>query len=114
MDIQAWLLRGDGTAISQIEKVNVKGNGIVFSFTPVPAKELAGVVVSVNGTLYVREDQGDVSALKEAIMFARQVLIGVMALAGRPAVPLRAPSRAGGTPSEPCWLVRRCRMRSRR
>jgi hypothetical protein len=55
MDIQAWLLRGDGTAISQVEKRNVKTNGIVFTFAPVPAKELAGVVVSVNGKLFVRE-----------------------------------------------------------
>jgi len=55
MDIQAWLLRGDGTAISQIERRDVKVNGIVFTFAPVPAKELAGVVVSVNGTLFVRE-----------------------------------------------------------
>ena len=61
--IQAWLLRADGTALVQRDKpvrrsVNdpgVHSDSIDFTFTPVPLNELAGVVVSVNGKLYVRQ-----------------------------------------------------------
>jgi len=63
--IQAWLLRADGTSVSQMPKsfhgfplseatTDYYPDAVSFDFVPVPAKDLAGVVVSVNGTLYVR------------------------------------------------------------
>jgi hypothetical protein len=61
--IQVWLLRSDGKVVAQREKPVsvVVGNagssqGIMQAhFDPVPPQELAGVVVSVDGKLYVRE-----------------------------------------------------------
>jgi hypothetical protein len=58
---QAWLLRRDGTTVAQF--ANTKESplggwntfGMRFAFQPVPANELAGVVVNVKGMLYVRE-----------------------------------------------------------
>jgi hypothetical protein len=62
--IQAWLLNADGTAVATMPKSfhDRPTEGFVipdliyfFDFVSVPAKELAGVVVSVNGKLYARE-----------------------------------------------------------
>lgn len=61
--IQAWLLRADGTGVAAMPKSfhdrpttgDVYPDVVFFDFVSVPAKELAGVVVSVNGKLYVRE-----------------------------------------------------------
>lgn len=61
MTIQVWLLSTDGRAPAQKAKpINVQFAGslsdsMIFSFDRVPPRELAGVVVSVNGKLYVRE-----------------------------------------------------------
>jgi hypothetical protein len=63
MAIRVWLLREDGTAVAQAWKpesvslitVDLITDQMSFGFAPVPAKELAGVVVSVNGKLFVRE-----------------------------------------------------------
>jgi hypothetical protein len=61
---QVWLLRKDGTAVGMnlIQPMNAMWSGdipfpygMVFTFEAVPPQELAGVVVSVNGKLYVRE-----------------------------------------------------------
>jgi hypothetical protein len=60
---QAWLLRKDGTTVAQFDNDNPMGSpmhiwltfGLRFAFHPVPASELAGVVVNVKGKLYVRE-----------------------------------------------------------
>jgi hypothetical protein len=55
---QAWLLRKDGTTVP---KFDLGWWDIPFAtrfaFQPVPASELAGVVVSAKGKLYVREIQ---------------------------------------------------------
>jgi hypothetical protein len=62
--VQAWLLRADGTAVPAIPKLDAPDRPmtgdigpdiIFFAFVTVPANELAGVVVSVNGRLLVRE-----------------------------------------------------------
>ena len=64
--IQTWLLRADGTSLVQMPKsfhgfplseatTDYYPDAVSFDFVPVPAKELAGVVVSVNGKLYMRE-----------------------------------------------------------
>jgi hypothetical protein len=64
--IQTWLLRGDGTSVAQMPKsfhgfplseatTDFYPDAVSFDFVTVPPKELAGVVVSVNGTLLVRE-----------------------------------------------------------
>jgi hypothetical protein len=53
----------DGSVLRQTEAVpvvdvgkdQVSTDGMVFRFTTVPLQELAGVVVSENGRLYVRE-----------------------------------------------------------
>jgi hypothetical protein len=63
MTIQVWLLRADGTTVTQKETFPCYDcfesipptDYRRFTFAPVPAKELAGVVVSVSGKLYVRE-----------------------------------------------------------
>jgi hypothetical protein len=63
MTIQVWLLRADGTSLTQRDKPSrmsaanpwEHSDTIEFAFVPTPPEELAGVVVSVNGTLYVRE-----------------------------------------------------------
>jgi hypothetical protein len=63
MTLQVWLLRTDGTTLAQVRKpINVRGFApglstaeILFAFPSVPPQELAGVVMSVNGKLYVRE-----------------------------------------------------------
>jgi hypothetical protein len=64
MTIQVWPLRADGTTVTQQETLPCGGDcshGVPsvdsrrFTFAPVPAKELVGVVVSENGGLYVRE-----------------------------------------------------------
>jgi hypothetical protein len=64
---QVWLLRKDGTTVGDLSKPiemidnsSVRDFGVVthwirFTFQLVPPQELAGVVVSVNGKLYVRE-----------------------------------------------------------
>jgi hypothetical protein len=60
---QVWLLRKDGTAVgSLIQPMDAMWSadipfphGMVFTFQTVPPQELAGVVVSVNGKLFVRE-----------------------------------------------------------
>jgi hypothetical protein len=62
--IQTWLLRADGTAVLAMPKSfhdrPMRGDTdsdiiIFFDFVSVPPQDLAGVVVSVNGKLYVRE-----------------------------------------------------------
>lgn len=63
MAIQLWLLRTDGTAVPQHGKpgfVGLSNMGEVTDmmsllFEDAPTKDLAGVVVSVNGKFYVRE-----------------------------------------------------------
>jgi hypothetical protein len=64
MTIQVWLLRADGTTVTQQETLPCGGDcfhGIPsvdsrrFRFALVPTRELAGVVVSENGKLLVRE-----------------------------------------------------------
>jgi hypothetical protein len=62
MMLQVWLLRADGTALSQRWGVGVGGGGggcrvdsMSFSFEHVPPKELAGLVVSADRKLFVRE-----------------------------------------------------------
>ena len=63
MTLQAWLLRADGTALAQRSnpsRASAGGSGckpdlMIFSFEHVPPKDLAGVVVSVDGKLFVRE-----------------------------------------------------------
>lgn len=64
MTIQVWLLRADGTTVTQQETLPCAGDcsyslpstdGRRFTFAPVPPNELAGVVISENGKLYVRE-----------------------------------------------------------
>ena len=65
--IQAWLLRADGTAVAMMPKSfhdrpmtgDIYPDVVFFDFVQVPAKELAGVVVSVNGKLFVREIKAD-------------------------------------------------------
>jgi hypothetical protein len=60
---QVWLLRRDGTAVGNlIQPMNAMRSGdspipygVLFTFQPVPPQDLAGVVVSVSGKLYVRE-----------------------------------------------------------
>jgi hypothetical protein len=61
MTIQVWLLSTDGRALAQKAKpINVQYAGslfdsMIFSFEHVPTNELAGIVLGVNGKLYVRE-----------------------------------------------------------
>jgi hypothetical protein len=63
MAIQTWLLCRDGTVVAQGSKpefvslITVDGitDEMSFGFVPVSPNELAGVVVSVNGKMYVRE-----------------------------------------------------------
>jgi hypothetical protein len=72
VNTQVWLLRADGTALAQtgrqLSVMTADGaappgvmqrlpgtDRMEFWFAPVPAKELAGVVVSENGRLFVRE-----------------------------------------------------------
>ena len=62
MTIQVWLLRADGTTVAQGKCSGCDSftstppvDHRQFTFAPVPAKELAGVVVSLNGKLFVRE-----------------------------------------------------------
>jgi hypothetical protein len=63
MNIQVWLLRADGTTVARRETLPCYDcfEGIPptdsrrFTFAPVPAKDLVGVVVSENGKLIVRE-----------------------------------------------------------
>ena len=61
---QVWLLRRDGTAQPRLGEAPVKagvGSGgfvqeiMSFGFAPSAAQDLAGVVASVNGQLFVRE-----------------------------------------------------------
>jgi hypothetical protein len=64
MRIQVWLLRTDGTALAQSQAPVSIGsatgvNTMRFTFAPVPAKEVAGVVVSEDGTLFVRAIKGN-------------------------------------------------------
>jgi hypothetical protein len=70
MTIQVWLLGSDGKVVAQREKPVsvVVGNagssqGIMqVRFDPVPPQGLAGVVISVNGKLYVREIKANSAA----------------------------------------------------
>src|SRR5580693_1570431 len=62
MATQVWLLRADGTSVAQRPKMPCVGDraGVVtdtacFSFDDAPRQDVAGVVVSVDGKLYVRE-----------------------------------------------------------
>lgn len=64
LDLQVWLLKSDGTSISQLKKPSEVSIGsifdystdfIIYEFQKVPVNELAGVVVSLNGKLYCRE-----------------------------------------------------------
>jgi hypothetical protein len=60
MKILVWLLRSDGTTVTQHEKPVVVGIGnagdhteiMTFTYTPASAAELAGVVVRVDGKLF--------------------------------------------------------------
>jgi len=60
---QVWLLRNDGTVVGNLSQpvtaMHAVGGyntlEVVYAFQPFPPQELAGVVVSVNGKLYVRE-----------------------------------------------------------
>ena len=60
---QAWLLRADGTAISQSQQPAVIGisnagwsnDYLIFSFQKKSTNEVAGIVVSVSGKLYCCE-----------------------------------------------------------
>jgi hypothetical protein len=64
---QVWLLRKDGTTVGDLSKpiemidnssvrdFGVVTYGMLFTFQAVPPQDLAGVVVSVNGKLLVRE-----------------------------------------------------------
>jgi hypothetical protein len=60
---QVWLLRKDGTAVGNLFQPMAAmwsddypvPFGMLFTFQAVPPQDLAGVVVSVNGKLYVRE-----------------------------------------------------------
>jgi hypothetical protein len=59
---QVWLLRKDGTAVGNLFQPGAAmwpGDfpipfGLLFTFQVVPPQELAGVVVSLSGKLYVR------------------------------------------------------------
>ncbi len=60
-NVQAWLLKNDGTAVPQLERPSVISIGgvadysndyLFFDFSKVPASELAGVVVNKNGKFY--------------------------------------------------------------
>jgi hypothetical protein len=61
--IQAWLLRADGTVVAMMPKSfhdrpttgDIYPDVVFFDFVQIPAKDLVGVVVSVNGKLFVRE-----------------------------------------------------------
>jgi hypothetical protein len=67
---QVWLLRKDGTTVGELrqpietmDRASVRDFGLVtygmlFTFQPVPSQDLTGVVVSLNGKLYVREIKG--------------------------------------------------------
>ena len=67
LSLQVWLLRNDGTALSSIGKTildrgwqqtfSFSGkheymDSILYCFTKVPVKDLAGVVIRANGKLY--------------------------------------------------------------
>jgi|SRR5579864_689549 len=75
LTIQTWLLRVDGTAVAAMPKSfhdrpmtgDIDPDVVFFDFVPVPPQELAGVVVSVNGKLYVREIGSSVPAILHAI-----------------------------------------------
>jgi hypothetical protein len=62
-DIQVWLLRSDGTAVTQAYRPGHAGAAnagsvtdmMTFTFNRVPSTELAAVVVSVNGNPYIRK-----------------------------------------------------------
>jgi len=63
MAIQVWLLRADGTSVAQRQKRSIvapEQAGVITEttsvfFDDVPHHDVAGVVVSVDGKLYVRE-----------------------------------------------------------
>jgi len=64
LDLQVWLLKSDGTSIPQLNKPNEETIGSIgdystdymfYEFQKVPANELAGVVVSMNGKFYCHE-----------------------------------------------------------
>jgi hypothetical protein len=87
MAIQVWLLRADGTSMAQRPKMPTIGDraGVVidttsFFFDDAPRQDVTGVVVSVNGKLFVREIKATSTPWRETIMLARQLLIAVMAL----------------------------------
>lgn len=64
LDLQAWLLKTDGTSILPLgspSEISIGGIGfyssdyMFYEFPKVPANELASVVVSINGKLYRHE-----------------------------------------------------------
>jgi hypothetical protein len=64
LDLQVWLLKTDGTSISQSKspsEVSIGGMGdystdyMIFQFSKVPIDELSGVVASMSGKLYCHE-----------------------------------------------------------
>jgi hypothetical protein len=63
MPLQVWLLRGDGTVVglrskpvrTDLIQPFARTEIVHFYYQPVPPNELAGVVISENGKLYVRE-----------------------------------------------------------
>lgn len=64
LNLQAWLLKTDGTSIPQSESPSEMSIGsigdystdyMVYHFSKVPINELSGVVVGVNGKLYCHE-----------------------------------------------------------
>lgn len=63
-NVQAWLLKTDGTAVPQSAKPSMMTLGgiadystdyLFYEFSKVPANELAGVVVSLNGKMYCHQ-----------------------------------------------------------
>jgi hypothetical protein len=64
LDLQVWLLKTNGTSIRQLNKPSEGSIGSIgdystdymfYEFQKVPANELAGIVVSMNGKLYCHE-----------------------------------------------------------
>jgi hypothetical protein len=64
LDLQVWLLKTNGTTIfpsGRPSELSIGGIGfystdyMLYEFSKVPANELAGIVISINGRLYCNE-----------------------------------------------------------